>query len=49
MADVLSKVSRELDQPQLGPVLQTAGNLIANLVEEEAYVGDVYSSAMPRP
>jgi len=43
MADVVSKVSRELDQPQLEPDLQEAGRLIAGLVQEDAYVGDVYS------
>lgn len=43
MADVVSKVSRELEQPQLPPSLQEAARLIAGLVQEDAYVGDVYS------
>jgi Helicase HerA, central domain len=43
MADVISKVSRELKQPQLEADLEQAGRLIAGLVEEDAYVGDVYS------
>lgn len=43
MADVVSKVSRELEQPQLEQSLKEAAGLIAGLVEEDAYVGDVYS------
>ncbi len=43
MADVISKVSKGLEQPQLEPVLDQAGRLIAGLVQENAYVGDVYS------
>jgi len=43
MADVVSKVSRELEQPQLEPSLKEAAGLIAGLVQEDAYVGDVYS------
>lgn len=43
MADVVSKISRELGQPRLEPDLEQAGRLIAGLVQEEAYVGDVYS------
>lgn len=43
MADVVSKVGSELEQPQLEPDLEEAGRLIAGLVEEAAYVGDVYS------
>lgn len=43
MADVVSKVSRELEQPQLAPSLKEAAGLIAGLVQEDAYVGDVYS------
>lgn len=41
--DVISKVSRELDRSQLDPTLQAAASLIGDLVEEDAYVGDVYS------
>lgn len=43
MTDVVSKLSRELEQSQLDPVLNQAGRLIAGLVQEDAYVGDVYS------
>ena len=43
MTDVVSRLSRELGQPQLEPNLGQAGRLIAGLVEETAYVGDVYS------
>lgn len=43
MADFVNAVSKELEQPNLEPALQEAGNLIAGLVQEEAYVGDVYS------
>ena len=43
MADVVSRVSRELDQPQLEPSLKEGAGLIAGLVQEDAYVGDVYS------
>ncbi len=43
MVDVVSKVSSELGQPQLEPALGRAARLITGLVEEDAYVGDVYS------
>lgn len=43
MADVVSKIRRELDQPQLDSSLKEAASLIAGLVQEDAYVGDVYS------
>jgi DNA helicase HerA-like ATPase len=43
MMDVLSRVSRELERPELEPDLEQAGRLIAELVQEDAYVGDVYS------
>lgn len=43
MADVISKVSRELEPRQLEFALERAGLLVAGLVEEDAYVGDVYS------
>jgi DNA helicase HerA-like ATPase len=43
MADVLSKLSKELRGSQLEPQLEEAGQLIAGLVPEDAYVGDVYS------
>lgn len=43
MADVISKVTKELEPQQLEPALKQAGHLIAGLVEEDAYVGDVYS------
>jgi len=43
MPDVISKISSKLDQSQLGPDLEQAGRLIAGLVQEDAYVGDIYS------
>ena len=43
MADVVSKIAKELSPPHLEPALEVAGHLIADLVEEDAYVGDVYS------
>lgn len=43
MADVVSKVSSALEQPQLEASLLQASRLIVGLVEEDAYVGDVYS------
>src|ERR1700688_1800365 len=43
MADVVSRLSKELERPQLEPQLEEAGQLIAGLVPEDAYVGDVYS------
>lgn len=43
MPDVVSKVSGELGQPQLEPALEGAAGLLTGLVEEEAYVGDIYS------
>lgn len=43
MVDVISKLSMGLEQPQLEPVLEQAGRLIGGLVQEDAYVGDVYS------
>ncbi len=43
MADVISKVSKELGAQELEPDLEQAGSLLAGLVEEDAYVGDVYS------
>ena len=43
MADVVARVGKELDRPELAPELERAGTQIAGLVEEDAYVGDVYS------
>lgn len=43
MVDVISKVSEELKPQDLEPDLEQAGRLLAGLVEEDAYVGDVYS------
>jgi len=43
MTDLISRVGRELEQPQLAPDLEQAGCLIADFVEEAAYVGDIYS------
>jgi DNA helicase HerA-like ATPase len=43
MADIIRNVSGKLDSPELDPELQAAGLLLNELVEEEAYVGEVYS------
>lgn len=43
MANVVDQLGRQLSQPQLDAGLQDAGLLISGLVEEDAYVGDVYS------
>src|SRR5262245_17838870 len=43
MASVVSKISRQLDRLQLEPNLDQAGRLNTTLVQEDAYVGDVYS------
>ncbi|MEE9609997.1 MAG: DUF87 domain-containing protein, partial [Desulfatiglandales bacterium] len=43
MTDVIAKVGKELGEEELAPELQQAGILIANLVDGEAYVGEVYS------
>ncbi len=43
MTDVIAKVGQELKEVDLAPELQQAGKLISNLIEYEAYVGEVYS------
>ena len=43
MADVVSEIADQLDQPALDPRLSEAANLLAELVENAAYVGEVYS------
>ena len=43
MTDVVGKVSTELHQAEIEPPLENAANLITGLIEQEAYVGDVYS------
>jgi hypothetical protein len=43
MSDVLSKVIDELGQTKLDASLEDAGRLLAGLVQEDAYVGEVYS------
>ncbi len=43
MADVISKVSKGLVSDELEPSLREASHLLADLVQEDAYVGDVYS------
>jgi hypothetical protein len=43
MSEVVERVTKELAQPKLDKVLANAGDLLAGLVQEEAYVGDVYS------
>lgn len=42
MTDLLSAVDEQL-KPDLDPALADAGNLLRNLVEEAAYVGEVFS------
>jgi hypothetical protein len=42
---VVTRVTKELEQPKLDEVLVKAGILLAGLVQEDAYVGDVYSCA----
>ncbi len=43
MANVLSSLEGKLSQPDLGDDLKRASLLLRNLVEDAAYVGDVYS------
>jgi len=43
MADIIENVKGKLDGPELDPEMKTAGALLSELVEEEAYVGEVYS------
>lgn len=43
MTNIISKVSKELSPLDIEPRLKAAGHLITELVEEDAYVGDVYS------
>jgi Helicase HerA, central domain len=39
----ISGVARELEQPQLSTELQTAAGLLRQIIEPEAYVGEVFS------
>ncbi len=43
MAKVISTVGEHLKEPQLDPALSAAAKLLAEIVEEDAYVGEVYS------
>lgn len=43
MADLISKASDRLDKPELNKDLQDAATLLSDLIEPEAYVGEVYS------
>ncbi|MGB7349031.1 MAG: DUF87 domain-containing protein, partial [Candidatus Acidiferrales bacterium] len=43
MGSTISTVARDLEQPQLSPELERAANLLDQLIEPEAYVGEVYS------
>jgi len=43
MADIISTVSERLDEPQLGEDLIGASLLLRELVDEGAYIGEVYS------
>ena len=43
MSSTISNVARDLEQPQLSQELQNAANLLNQLIEPEAYVGEVFS------
>lgn len=43
MASIISNVTGKLQQPELSEPLQEAGKVLTSLVEENAYVGEVYS------
>src|SRR5882724_10517846 len=43
MAKVITTVGERLEEPQLDSLLSTAAKLLAELVEEDCYVGEVYS------
>ena len=42
MPDVLKSVAQQLEEPALEPSLQAAGQLLLDLVQPEAYVGEVF-------
>ncbi len=43
MADLISTSSDRLDKPQLSEELTSAAKKLTNLIDETAYVGEVYS------
>src|SRR5690242_13546334 len=43
MSSGLSAVARELEQPDLGPELSVAAGLLSQLIDPEAYVGEVFA------
>ena len=43
MSSAISDVARELEQPQLSEELQNAAGLLRQIIEPEAYVGEVFS------
>lgn len=43
MADIVSSVTGQLEKPQLNQELEGASRFLTELIEENAYVGDVYS------
>ena len=43
MSDVISRVGTDLGSPQLPPAAQEASQIIAGFVDDDAYVGEVYS------
>jgi len=43
MADLISTSSDRLDKPQLGKELTSAAKILTSLIDETAYVGEVYS------
>jgi len=43
MADIVSNLAGKMNEPELDPLLKAASQQIARLVEDSAYVGEVYS------
>jgi hypothetical protein len=43
VSSIISDVARELEQPLLSVDLQSAANLLHQIIEPEAYVGEVFS------
>ncbi len=43
MADIVSNLAGKLSEPELSEPLQAAGGALASLVDDSAYVGEVYS------
>jgi hypothetical protein len=43
MADLISISTNQLNKPQLNPELMTAAKILTNLIDDTAYIGEVYS------